>query len=223
MWPSGPSGNLIWPACGFALPIATSRCPYRGPDFARACFLCGSGMQPCDKYMFECGRGVTFAMPARAAVLGHAQPHAATHPRLPACSPPPPNRPTARHRAVERSENGGGVTMHPEMQGHTHKTQKVTPNTPVTPPKHQISHTRRPQTPERSHEWPPDATNVTRTVSKHQKKSQRRAPNTKQVTQRQPQTPKKAHQPHTCDYQTGPFWSPTTTPGICLEHGRTPV
>ena len=116
-----------------------------------------------------------------------------------------------------------GVTMHPEMQGHTHKTQKVTPNTPVTPPKHQISHTRRPQTPERSHEWPPDATNVTRTVSKHQKKSQRRAPNTKQVTQRQPQTPKKAHQPHTCDYQTGPFWSPTTTPGICLEHGRTPV
>ena len=72
--------------------------------------------------------------------------------------------------------------MHIEMQGHTHKTQKVTPNTPVAPPstklvthavpKHQKGHTNGPQTPQMS---------------------QAPSPNTKQSHNAVPQTPNKSH------------------------------
>ena len=68
--------------------------------------------------------------------------------------------------------------MHPEMQGHTHKTQKVTPNMPVTSPNtklvthpvpnHQKGHTNRPPTPQMSHAPSPTTKKSHNAVPKHQ-------------------------------------------------------
>ena len=82
--------------------------------------------------------------------------------------------------------------MHPEMQGHTHKTQKVTPNMPVTSPNtklvthpvpnHQKGHTNRPPTPQMSHAPSPTTKKSHNAVPKHQKTSQRRPQTPQKVT-----------------------------------------
>ena len=116
----------------------------------------------------------------------------------------------------------GGHNVPRNARSHTQNTESHTEHA-GSPPKHQIGHTRRPQTPKRSHESPPDAKKVTRTVPKHQKSHNAVPPTRQESHNASPKHSNPSHQPHTCDYQTGPFWAPTTTPGICLEHGRTPV